>query len=779
MEPHLLSRPRVLAALAAWLPPLALSSLLVACGGGGGYGGDTPAPVVTTRGPINSGPVQVSADDKTVWVANPGANSVSLLDVAADANKLLVEIPVGLEPRNLAISPDGKRVVVANAGEDTLTIIDVAARRAIGTVRVGMEPYGVAFTPNGQRLFVANARQNTVSVLDGTSYALVKTLDDVGLEPRGIAITNDGDIYDDDEKVYVTQFLGVDKPGVTIGADDYKEGRVAVISTANNSVLKQAVLAPMADTGFKSDGSALKRIAVTEKVTTGAFPNMLQAIVIKGSRAYLPNTCASPDGPVKFNVNLQSCLTVLDLATDAEGQAGGVPQSLNMNRGVQFEVADAAQFSKRLFHAVPWAAAFKHNTNTGYAVSMASNVLVKVQLDANGTPTINAPAAAGDAGSIVRILVGQGPRGIVINGTDTRAYVANENSRDLSVVDLAQDKVMATVRTAALPAAGSADSRRLIGKALFESSTGINLPDLSSPTLPGVLAGKRLSSEGWGSCLGCHGFGKTDGVVWIFGSGPRRSLPLHASFNPKAADDIKVLNSSGVNDEVQDFELNIRNVSGGIGLIDKADGTPEDVATIKALAPAPALANAGRSALLDALAFYVATGISTPRSPVAAEPSTSALGQSIAHGRTLFTLANCAACHGGAGWSSARRDHTPPPTIDLLDSSEGINQLFGSLTDVGTFTAGNLNEIRQDGKTALGVKGFVPSSLLGVGALGPYLHDGSALTLDDVMKNAKHRAAGRAGLDVLGADADRKDLVNFLRAIDASTTPFPRGTLPR
>ena len=98
---------------------------------------------------------------------------------------------------------------------------------------------------------------------------------------------------------------------------------------------------------------------------------------------------------------------------------------------------------------------------------------------------------------------------------------------------------------------------------------------------------------------------------------------------------------------------------------------------------------------------------------------------------------------------------------------------------MGTFTAGNLNEIRQDGKTALGVKGFVPSSLLGVGALGPYLHDGSALTLDDVMKNAKHRAAGRAGLDVLGADADRKDLVNFLRAIDASTTPFPRGTLPR
>ena len=163
-----------------------------------------------------------------------------------------------------------------------------------------------------------------------------------------------------DEKVYVTQFLGVDRPGVLIGSDDYKEGRVAVIATANHTLLKQAVLPPRADTGFKSDGSLLKRIAATEKVTTAAFPNMLQAVAIKGGRAYLPNTCASPDAPVRFNVNMQACLTVLDTGTDAEGQASGKPQSINLNSGVQFEVADEAVFERRLFHAVPWAVAFKH-----------------------------------------------------------------------------------------------------------------------------------------------------------------------------------------------------------------------------------------------------------------------------------------------------------------------------------------------------------------------------------------------------------------------------------
>lgn len=773
-----LSRPRRLRAQRPVLAGLAIATLLAACSGGGYNEPPAPEPVVTARAPQSSGPVQVSPDDRTVWVANPETGTVAVLELAGDSHRRLASIAVGAEPRNLTLSPDGRRAVVANAGSGTVSVIDTGSYQVLRTVAVGTEPYGVAYTPNGRFIYVANARSNTVTVLDAATYATVKTLDDVGAEPRGLAITNDGDADDADEKVYVTQFLGVDRPGVLIGSDDYKEGRVAVIATANHTLLKQAVLPPMADTGFKSDGSLLKRIAATEKVTTAAFPNMLQAVAIKGGRAYLPNTCASPDAPVRFNVNMQACLTVLDTGTDAEGQASGKPQSINLNSGVQFEVADEAVFERRLFHAVPWAVAFKHKSDVGYVVSLSSNVVVKVQLDANGTPSFGAPTAAGGASGIVRVLVGQGPRGIAINGADTRAYVANENSRDLSVIDLATDRVIATVPTADLPAPGSDDARRLIGKAVFDSSTGVNLPALSSPGLTGVIVGKRLSNEGWGSCYACHGFGKTDGVVWMFNSGPRRSLPLHASFNPLSAADIKVLNSSGVNDEVQDFELNIRNVSGGPGLIVKADGSPEDVATIKAVAAAPALANTGRSVHLDALAFYLATGNATPKSPLAAENPGSALGQSIARGRALFGAANCQACHGGPGWSSARRGPNLPPLAGEIDASEGIAQLFGALTPVGTFNATQANEVRAGNAQALGIKGYVPSSLLGVGALAPYLHDGSAATLDAVMANRLHRSAGGGG-DLLAGDAERRDIVNFLKSIDASTAPFAQGTLPR
>jgi hypothetical protein len=43
----------------------------------------------------------------------------------------------------------------------------------------------------------------------------------------------------------------------------------------------------------------------------------------------------------------------------------------------------------------------------------------------------------------------------------------------------------------------------------------------------------RLSKEGWSSCFACHGFGRTDNVVWMFASGPRRTSSLHATFDPK------------------------------------------------------------------------------------------------------------------------------------------------------------------------------------------------------------------------------------------------------
>jgi hypothetical protein len=64
-------------------------------------------------------------------------------------------------------------------------------------------------------------------------------------------------------------------------------------------------------------------------------------------------------------------------------------------------------------------------------------------------------------------------------------------------------------------------------------------------------------------------------------------------------------------------------------------------------------------------------------------------------------------------------------------------------------------------------------SLLSVFAGAPYMHSGSAPTLEEVLENVTHRSAGNGGVDTLSNPSDRQALVRFLKSIDAQTPPFP------
>ncbi len=710
------------------------------------------------NGPTQSSPIALAPNGRAVWVCNPDTDSVSVINVENDANQKVAEIKVGDEPNNLAIAPNGT-VYVANTISGTVSIINPATLEITGTLLAGTEPYGLALTPNGSKLYIVNARSNDVTVVNTATNTIARTIPNVGVEPRGIAITSDGDTTDTDEKVYVAEFNAVDVPGKLIGADDYKQGQVTVISTNTDSVVGQVSLAPSADVGFNANGSALQRIAATNPATftvkTGAFPNSLNAIAIKNGRAYLPNNAASPDGPVRFNVNVQAFLNVIDTATDKEGP------TINMNRGIQFEPASP----QKLFLGMPWHMAFENNSNEGWVVASAANILVKVVLDDSGAPTINAPKAAGESGNVIRIATGQKPIGVALSRDDTRAYVANEVSRDVSVINLDTQTKIATVSTAALPTPGTLEATVQYGKAIFYSSARVDLP-----TLGPVIPEGRLASEGWSGCVSCHANGFTDQVVWIFGAGPRRSVPLHATFNPKNANDQKILNYSAIFDEVQDFENNIRGTSGGLGLItldNTVTGAPDP--TLNAFA----LPNTKRSAALDALSEFIARGIRAPLSPARRLPLFSRDNRDVIKGRKLFEQAGCVDCHGGAGWSTARRDYTPPPaTVEVVNG-----QVIRFLRQVGTFNAANVNEIRQNGAAPLGADGYAPPSLLGAWAMGPLLHNGSAVTIDDILTNTTHR---RAGLNPFQADplndaANRAALLKFLKSIDAATVPFKVG----
>ena len=721
-------------------------------------------------GPISSQPLALTADDAFLAVANPDNNSVSFFDVRGDKNRKLAEVPVQIEPNGVAFLPDGTKLYVANTVSGTVTVIKTNIANGVISrptlhIRVGTEPYGLALTPNGKKLYVSNTRSDSISVIDTASDTVTKTILGVGVEPRGLAITNDGDADDLDETVYVTNFLSLPVPGTVDGQDNAKSGRVTVLSTATDSVIGTVTINPIADTGFKATGDAIARIPPGDPTnpanfifTTGAYPNQLNNIAIKGNFAFLPNTGASPNGPVRFDVNTHSLLSVIDRIS---GMDAG--QTINMHLAVKNQTA-----LPKLFITQPWAIAFKNGANEGYVISAASNHVVKLVVD----PATGAAVVQNDPSNpnrVLQIKVGKNPRGLVVNSTDNRAYVMNYVSRSVSVLNLTTvpEQVATTMQSASLPTPGSLADKIQIGKELYNTSIGEFDPAPSTTT---PITG-RMSNNGWGACSACHTpFGTSDNVVWIFPSGPKRTIPQHTDFDQTVANRsiMRPLNWSAERDEEEDFELNIRAVSGGLGMIVLADGITQDP-NVNNFVP---LASGGRNQLLvrgiggwDAIKAFIQFGIRSPISPVnKTEPD-------VVAGRALFTSANCQQCHGGAQWTTARIRFTPPPGPGLVNVA---GELIGELRSVGTFNPAALNEVRQNGAPPLGANGFVPPSLLSIFAFPQtFFHNGAALSLDDVLNNVQHRSAGTAGVDTLSSAADRAKVTRFLLSIDAATAPIP------
>jgi len=723
-------------------------------------------PVTRFSGPTSSQPLALPADDSFLAVVNPDNNSVSFFDVTGDSNRRVAEVPVQTEPNGVAVLPDGSKAYVANTVSGTVSVIRLNISNGVifkpsKHIPVGTEPYGLALTPNGTKLYVSNSRSDSVSVIDTVTDTVIKTITGVGPEPRGLAITNNGDAVDTDETVYVTQFLSLPVAGKVDGQDDAKAGHVTILSTATDSVTGQVTINPITDTGFLASGDAIARIPVANppvfNIVTGAYPNQLHNLAIKGNFVYVPNVGASPNGTLRFDVNTHSLLSTINRLTATEAGA-----AVNMHLAVKNQTNPA-----KLFNTLPWAIGFKHSSNEGYVVIAASNIIIKVVVDlATGLSTVqNDPT---DPTRVLQLKVGKNPRGIVINSSDTRAYVMNYVSRDISVLDLVgNEKVLDTKLSANLPAPGTLADTIQVGKELYNTSVGVFDPPPGSST---PIVG-RMSQAGWGACATCHPNGLSDDVVWIFPSGPKRTIPQHTDFDQTdpTRTAMRPLNWSAERDEEEDFELNIRAVSGGLGLIVLADGITQDPMVFN-LRP---LASANRNQLKvhgvnawDAIKAYVRFGIRAPISPVSkTEPA-------VIAGRALFISANCQSCHGTAMWTTARIRFTPPPDAALVDAG---GELFGELRSVDTFNPAALNEVRTNPTAPpLGANGFVPPSLLSIFAFPQtFFHNGSAASLDEVMNNVTHRSAGTGGVDTLTSAFDRANLVRFLLSIDATSAPIP------
>lgn len=225
-----------------------------------------------------------------------------------------------------------------------------------------------------------------------------------------------------------------------------------------------------------------------------------------------------------------------------------------------------------------------------------------------------------------------------------------------------------------------------------------------------------MTSRLWISCSSCHPDGQPDGRTWHNPEGLRQtpSLAGLAWTHPQ--------HWSADRDETQDFEHTIRGpLMGGRGLARGRINPPLEKP------------NRGLSDALDALAAYT-NSHRFPLSPHARN----GLSESARRGRTIFfsEKTGCARCHSGPFYTDSQSGR-PSQRHDVGTGKTDASETMGTAYDTPT--------------------------LLGLYRTAPYLHDGTAATLRDVLTSAN--PGDRHGTTSHLSPEQIDDLVEFLKAL--------------
>ena len=294
---------------------------------------------------------------------------------------------------------------------------------------------------------------------------------------------------------------------------------------------------------------------------------------------------------------------------------------------------------------------------------------------------------SGFGGFVTRLPAGLAPQGACFDRQTNQLFSKNFMDRSVTSFDLSG--LLATGSIAVSPTTFSTvgveqlPTNVLTGKQIFYNS-----------------GDTRMSAEGYISCATCHVDGGSDKRVWDFtgrDEGLRKTIDLRGRSGVGHGN----VHWSGNFDEIQDFEHDIRGAFGGSGFIEDSLFETADTPLGDA--------KAGMSTDLDALAAYVASLGSDTIPPSPHRENNGSVSATGVAGQAVFEAMNCAACHSG-------------PELTNSNAPEAF------LFDVGTLTTSSGERLNHL------LPGIDVPTLRGLWDNAPYLHDGSAATLDDVFR---------------------------------------------
>jgi YVTN family beta-propeller protein len=654
-------------------------------------------------------------------------------DASADGTLSPNARPFQVHSSAMAISPDGARLFVAHPDADRVTVLDTSTRAIRAEVALAASPPAVDdaghYTPavgpralavdgSGATLYVTGERSGHAYAVDIAS-GKVKADALVCSEPVGVLVSGDG------ASVFVA----------CSGDDEVLELRAADLSTAGAAPCPRKpwalAWAPDAQTliatHFLGPGVSTFRTAPLALTATW--------VLADGPPQGAPEDPTEPHGQVRGLYDSivrpgtsELWVTHLMLGTDTPQPA------LDFQRTVfpSITILDGrgAQLARLSVQASPGDGEALGDVVSGpHALAFSDDGALAFVVDTNSEDLLIVDATQRVETQLVRPLPGHMPEAVVSAGAEV--YVQERNTEDVAAFRVERgDAGLAVVADGpAFPTLSAdpmpADLR--LGQHLFYSANSDELP---------------VTQNHWVACASCHLEGRSDAVTWLFSQGPR-DTPTNAG----GLLDTGFLFRTADRTRVEDYWRTINVEQGGHF----------------------AISNAGQAALLGSLAHFVNYAIPAPVAPSTdrAHALTGATLDALrSRGEAIFQAVGCPSCHSGPAKTDSGEGN---PTLDLTGPAVSTSTPGGVLLhDVGTcVTSAPFPDVAHDdivGDPRSGCA-FDTPALRGLADSAPYLHNGSAAALEDVIPTMILASTPDGGTPPTLSSDDTAALVEYLRSL--------------